>query len=194
LADRDAADVIAVQFGDVLADRIVQPQFAAQRSLRDQRGLEQLAQRSDIEQRIRRDGSSRRLVSEAIVEKLYPARDVRCGREAAGMLGHGRGKIACDDALYLVIHGWRRGGRLRQAGKANKQDGQSRGIGDARPASRQGIFHSDFFARDGGVRTGRSISRSFGGPRRAGVARAQTRRPFSMELDRRAFALKQAYA
>jgi hypothetical protein len=45
-----------VQFGDVFIDGVVQSQFAAEHAERDQRSLEQLSYRSDIEQRVRRDG------------------------------------------------------------------------------------------------------------------------------------------
>src|SRR5258708_24185150 len=100
LAEGDAADVVAVEFGDVFDDRVVQPQFAAQRSERNQRSLEYLAYRGDIEQRIRRDRPFRRLISEAIVEEPYLARDVDRHREAPGIVGRRPGpKIACDDGF-----------------------------------------------------------------------------------------------
>ena len=85
LTNRDSTNVVAVQFGDVLVDRIVQPYFAAQRSERDQCSLKHLAHGRYVEQRVRCDRPLAGLIGEAVVEELEVARDVYSGCEPAGI-------------------------------------------------------------------------------------------------------------
>src|SRR5579859_702290 len=53
LADSDPSYVIAVQLADILGHAIVEGQFAALHAERDQNGLENLADRPNVEQRVR---------------------------------------------------------------------------------------------------------------------------------------------
>src|SRR6185295_5323063 len=99
------ADIIAVQFGDVFVDGVVQLQFAAKYAERDQRSLEQLSHRSDIEQRVRRDGPPLGLISEPEIEEPYPAGDVNGGRDAAWMVGRRqRSNVLRHDLSYVRVH------------------------------------------------------------------------------------------
>ena len=90
LADRDAADIVAVQLRQILADGIVQPQFAALGAEGNQCRLEQLAQRGEIEQRVRGDRPLCRSVGEAVVEEGDPTAGID-RRGKAARIGRGRG-------------------------------------------------------------------------------------------------------
>ena len=97
---RDPTNIVAIQFGDVLVDRIVQTYFAAQRSERDQCSLKHLAHGRYVEQRVRCDRPLAGLIGEAVVEELDVARDVYRGCEPAGIIGrHHRGEIFRHNVL-----------------------------------------------------------------------------------------------
>src|SRR5439155_19552625 len=105
LANGYPTDIIAVQFGDVFVDGVVQPQFAAERAERDQRSLKQLSHRRDIEQRVRRDGPPLGLISEPEIEELYPTGDVNGGCNAAWMVGRRqRSEVLRHDLSYARVH------------------------------------------------------------------------------------------
>jgi hypothetical protein len=105
LANGYPTDIIAVQFGDVFVDGVVQLQFAAEHSERDQRSLKQLSHRSDIQQRVRRDGPLLGLISEPEIEELYLTGDVSGGCDAAWMAGHRhRSNVLRHDLSYVRVH------------------------------------------------------------------------------------------
>ena len=85
LAERDLADVAALlQLGHVFRHRIVERDLAALDRLRQQGGGEHLADRSEVEQRIRRHRLLARGVGHAEVEELGAAVDGERDRHAAG--------------------------------------------------------------------------------------------------------------
>src|SRR4029079_7444278 len=122
LANGYPTDIIAVQFGDVFVDGVVQLQFAAEHSERDQRSLKQLSHRSDIEQRVRRDGPLLGLISEPEIEELYLTGDVSGGCDAAWMAGHRhRSNVLRHDLSYVRVHL-----RIRQNGSRPAEPKQER--------------------------------------------------------------------
>ena len=77
LAERDLADVAALlQLGHVFGDRIVERDLAALDRLRQQGGGEHLADRGEVEQRIRGHRLLARDVGHAEVEELGAAVDM----------------------------------------------------------------------------------------------------------------------
>ena len=105
LADGDVADVVAMQLGDIFRHRFVELELAAQHRLRHQRGLEDFAHRTDIEQRIRGDRSLFGLVGEAIVEEQVAAADLGHDCDAARAIRRDHGCYAvADDAVDVSVH------------------------------------------------------------------------------------------
>ena len=85
LAERDLADVAALlQLGHVFGDRIVERDLAVLDRLRQQRGGEHLADRGEVEQRIRGHRLLARGVGHAVVEEHGAAVDMERDRHAAG--------------------------------------------------------------------------------------------------------------
>ena len=110
LAQRDVADVAALlQLGHIFGDGIVERDLAPLDRLRQQRREEHLADRGEVEQRVRRDRLLARDVGQAVVEEQAAPVDVDHDRHAAGGNEH-RLHVAADDLLHLGIVGARGGG------------------------------------------------------------------------------------
>src|SRR2546430_1456855 len=105
LPERDAADIAGlVQLGDVFGDGVVEPDFAVAHRLRQQRGLEDLAQRSEIEQRVARDRPLVDTIGPTIIEKQRAALDAHRHRDAAGTVGwYDRMDVARNDPFDLAL-------------------------------------------------------------------------------------------
>ena len=125
LTDRDTADIVAAQFRHVFDDGVIEPQFAAQRAERDQRRLEQLPHRSDVEQRVGRDRPLRGLVGEAVVEVLDTAFEIDgCGKSARIGCGQRRIEVGGHDISQQGNHVDIRQRARHQDEKRGKQDGR----------------------------------------------------------------------
>jgi hypothetical protein len=105
LTEGDAADVAALlQLHDVLGRRILELELAFAHCLRQQRGLEHLAQRCEIEQRIARDAPLPGAIGPAVIEERRPAVEVQRHGDAAGAVGrHDRLHLPRDDALGVPV-------------------------------------------------------------------------------------------
>jgi hypothetical protein len=123
LAERHAADVAALpQLDDEIGDRLVEREIATLRGLRQHRRLEYLAQRAEIEQRVRRDRPFVGAIGPAVVEERRASVDPQRDRDAAGAVArHDRIDVAADDAPQIAV-----GLRLRGG------DGDRRQCGDQR--------------------------------------------------------------
>jgi hypothetical protein len=101
LAQRDLANVAALlQLGHVFGDGIVERDFALLDRLRQQGGDEGLADRGEIEQRVRGDRRFARDVGHAVVEQQRAAVDRKRHRHAAGGNEH-RLHVAAHELLDL---------------------------------------------------------------------------------------------
>jgi hypothetical protein len=105
LTEGDAADVAApLQLDDVFGRRILEPELAFAHRLRQQRGLEDLAQRCQIEQRIGRDAPFPRTIGPAVIEERGPAVEAQRHGDAPGAVGrHDRLRLSRDDALGVPL-------------------------------------------------------------------------------------------
>ena len=99
LAERDAADIaVPVQLDDIFGDWVVEPEFAIAHRLRQQRRLENFAQRSEIEQRVGRDRPFVGAIGPAVIEEQGLAFDAQGHRDAAAAIGrYDRANVTCDD-------------------------------------------------------------------------------------------------
>ncbi|MHC2314913.1 hypothetical protein ACVIHC_001959 [Bradyrhizobium diazoefficiens] len=136
LADGDAADRVARELGQVFRQAVVEPQLAPERAERDQRRLERLAQRAEVEQRVRRDRPSCGVVGKAVVEELDMTAGIERGGEAARLVRRrGRRQLIGDDVAHLRDHVGIRS-RLARPDEADCERKQGR-PGEAAPADRK---------------------------------------------------------
>ena len=105
LTERDAADVAALlQLRDVFCRGVLEPELAFVHRLRQQRGLEHLAQRCEIEQRIGHDAPLLGAIGPPVIEERDPALEAQRHGDAAGAVGrHDRLHLSRDDALGVPV-------------------------------------------------------------------------------------------
>ena len=149
LADRDAADIVPVQLGQILADGIVQPQLAALGAERDQCRFEQLAQRGEVEQRVRGDRPLGRSVGETVVEQGDPTAGIdRRGKAARIGRRRGRRQFRRHDVPDLRIHVGISPRRRQHASGNGEQDGRDPG---EEPLSQEPLSHAERIQDDGAM-------------------------------------------
>jgi hypothetical protein len=106
------ADITSwVHLDDVFGDGVVEHEFAVAHCLRQQRSLEHLAQRSEIEQRVGRDRPFVGAIGPTIIEEQRAALDAQSHGDAAGTIGrHGRRDVSRDGPLRVAVGADRRAG------------------------------------------------------------------------------------
>ena len=105
MAKRDAGDVAVLrQLGHIFGNWLVEPELPVADRFGQQRRLEYLAQRREIEQRVAGDQALVGAIGPAVIEEPGTPFEAQRHRDAAGPIGrYDRADVACNGAFDLGI-------------------------------------------------------------------------------------------